>query len=197
MQSASASDFDHQNQSKMDEALLVRFYVKPFQDQNESRKQGRPVFIDREYVEIRTPGSRDAVARPAQPKDIARFPRHYEAFKNRTSQDIHEGTPLSEWPLIARSLIEELTFFNVKTVEQLIAMPDEKAQQFMGLMGLKQKAKEWLELSKEYASANDLKDELAKRDDEIAELKAAVAALQKPRTTKKKVTKKKVSKKKE
>ena len=196
MQHVSADDFQHQNQSKMDEGLLVRFYVKPKHDMRKSQEEGRPVFVDTEYVEIRTPGSRDAVARPATQRDINRFPRHYQAFKDRTDMP-EEGTPLIEWPVMTRSMAEELSFYNIKTVEQLIAMPDEKAQQFMGLMGLKHQAKEWLELTKEYASASELKDELAKRDDEIAQLKAAVEALQKPRSRKKKVTKKKVSAKKE
>ena len=200
MQIVNSEDFDQRNQHKMDEQLLVRFYLKPKQDNRASEEQGRPVFVDAEYIEIRIPGSRDAVARPAKPADIARFPKHYEAFKNRTAIP-ETGTPLVEWPLISRSVAEELSFYNVKTVEQLIAMSDQNASQFMGINTLKAKAKEWLETATTAAEATKLADELAKRDSEIEELKAAVkkltAAPVKKTSAKKKATRKKVSAKKE
>ena len=71
MQIVNSEDFDSRNQSKMDEQLLVRFYLKPRQDNKATAEQGRPVFIDAEYVEIRIPGSRDAIARPARPQDLS------------------------------------------------------------------------------------------------------------------------------
>lgn len=201
MQTVNSEDFDSRNQSKMDEQLLVRFYIKPRPDHKATAEQGRPVFVDAEYIEIRIPGSRDAVARPAKPRDIARFPKHYEAFKNRTAEP-ETGTPLTEWPLITRSVVEELSFYNVKTVEQLVAMSDQNASQFMGINMLKQKAKEWLEVAAENADAKKLADELAKRDEEIEKLKAAIEAMSAPApkkkaSPKKRPTRKKVSKKKE
>ena len=196
-------DFSLNQQKDMDATLLVRFYVKAVQDKVATAKEGRPIFKDVEYVEIRTPGCRDPIARPAKPHDLERFPRHYEAFKNRTSQEVNDGTPLSEWPLIPRSQVEELAFFNVKTVEQLVAIPDSSAAKFMGINTLKAKAKSWLEASKEAAKASELKTELDKRDKELAELRAMVEELKaaKPPLRKKvgtkKVTRKKVSAKKE
>ena len=132
MQIVNAADFDKQNQNKMDEQLLVKFFVKPRQDPRQTAEAGRPVFVDTEYVEIRIPGSRDAICRPASPRDIARFDRHYAAFKSRTEAP-ETGTPLVEWPLITRSQAEELSFHNVKTVEQLVSMSDQNATQFMGI----------------------------------------------------------------
>ena len=199
MQSINPSDFDNQHQQKMDETLLVRFFIKPFKDGAESMKQGRPVFKDKEYVEIRIPGKRDAICRPASSVDIARFQKHYDAYKSRTTGELEEGTPLAEWPAISRSQVEELSFFNVRTVEQLVAMSDQNASRFQGIHSLQRNAKEWLEIAKEGAAAAELKSELEKRDDEIAELKAAVAALQakpvKKKATRKKATRKKAAKK--
>ncbi len=199
MQIVNPQDFDQQNQRKMDEGLLVRFYIKPRPDSAETARQGRPVFKDTEYIEIRTPGKRDPIARPASGADIERFPRHYEAFKNRVNGEMVEGTPLTEWPHISRSMVEELSFFHVKTVEQLVSMSDTNAQQFMGINALRKKAKEWLEFAKEGKAAADLKEELQQRDDEIAQLKAAVMELQKPkrRVSKKKASRKKATAKKE
>ena len=181
-------DFRSSAQSKMDEGLLVKFFIKARPDQAATVKEGRPMFRDVEYVDIKVPGDRNSgVCRPARQGDLERFPRHYAAFKNRVSDDLIEGTPLAQWPLISRSQVEELSFANVKTVEQLVAMSDVNASQFMGMNVLKAKAKEWLKLAKENKSKADLAAQLKKRDDEIDELKAAVKALQaKPHVTKKK-----------
>jgi hypothetical protein len=195
-------DFQQAQQQKMDEGLLVKFFVKPFHDKMASQKEGRPVYRDVEYIDIKIPGERgNGICRPAKPRDIARFPRHYEAFKRRTSQELDEGTPLTEWASIGRSQAEELAFYNVKTVEQLASVNDVDISGFMGGNMLKAKAIEWLAAAEEGKKTEELRVELAKRDDEIAELKAAVKALQakpKARVSKKKATrKKKVSAKKE
>ena len=46
-------DFSNSTQSKLDEQLLVRFFVKSVEDKKETMSQGRPCFTDREYIEIR------------------------------------------------------------------------------------------------------------------------------------------------
>lgn len=194
-------DFNANSQSKLDEGLLVRFYIKPRPDSVETKKQGKPCFKDVDYIEIRVPGQRNWVARPASAADIARFPRHWEAYKNRTSEDDYiEGTLLAEWPLITRSQVEEFAFAGVKTVEHLAAMPDVNVSQFMGAGTLKEKAKQWLEQALDGKAKADLQAELSKRDAEIDELKAQMAELMKPKAKpkprKKKVAKKKATRKK-
>ena len=192
-------DFKARNQSKLDEGLLVKFFIKPLQDDEETKKQGRPIFKDVEYVDIKIPGDRlGGIARPARQADIERFPRHYEAFKSRTKNEYIEGTLLAEWPLMSRSMVEQLAFFNVRTVEQLVAMSDGNAQQFMGINKMKAKAKEWLKIAKEGKAAADMAAELDKRDDEINQLKAQMAELMakpKPAVRKKRASKKATAKK--
>lgn len=188
------NDFNKSAQSKMDESLLVKFFTRPFKDQAKSLESGRPIFTDREWIDIKAPGDREGICRPATNVDIARFPRHYEAFKTRTDSEIEEGTPLVEWSGISRSQIEELAFFNVKTVEQLLAMSDANATQFMGMGNLRREATKWLENATEHAQAEKLQAQLSKRDTEIEELKAAVKALQAApvrKVSKKKATRKK------
>ena len=175
------ADFDHNifsaSQDEADKALAVRFYIKTVQDMTKSEAEGRPVFKEKEYIEIRFPGNRtDAVARPATLDDKARFARHYEAFKRREEVP-EEGTPLAEWPIITRTQVEELAFFNVKTVEQLAAVPDHQAQKFMGFNTLRQKARDFLEQSKRGVESAQLERELASRDDQIAKLQAQVEML--------------------
>lgn len=140
-------DFSTAGEQKADEQLLVKFFIKEHEDKAKTLAEGRPIFKEIEYVEIRMAGRRDPLAcRPATHKDKTRFARHYEAFQKRIEQP-EEGTPLSEWPQISRSQVEELAFFNIKTVEQLANMSDTNAQQFHGGYTLKTRAKEFLESS--------------------------------------------------
>jgi hypothetical protein len=194
-------DFSANNQSRVDEGLLVRFYVKPIQ-KGTNPKTGAPMFKDVDLIEIRVPGQKNFVVHPVTQADVNRFPRHWKAYQDRIGdEDYIEGTLLAEWPLITRSLVEELSFANVKTVEQLVAMPDANKGQFMGIHTLVEKAKEWLARAAEGQAASDLEEKLALRDAEIDELKAQMAELLKPKAQakprKKKVAKKKAAKKKE
>lgn len=179
-----ADDFDRSRQSEQDKTLFVKFYNKSVQNKAETLKQGRPIFDERVYIDIRAPGNRESLyGGPATPQYINRFPEHYKAFMNRTTGELMQGTPLAEWPQITRSQVEEFSFFNVRTVEQLAAMSDEVAQKFMGMHGLRQKAKEFLARNGTKAEKEELEAKLAARDEQIAGLAAKLAELEAKLTT--------------
>lgn len=185
-------DFDPRLQAQADEQLLVKFEIKAKLDSDATAKEGRPIYRDMEYINIRAPGSSDNVIRPATQRDKDRFPRHYSAFQNRVNDEEYvEGTLLSEWPVCNRSQVEELAFFGVKTVEQLANTSDANGQAFMGFNGLKRKAKEWLEAAAQGVQLSEMRQELAKRDELIAEMSAKLDAMAKPKPSKKKVRAKK------
>lgn len=185
-------DFDPRLQQQADEQLLVKFEIKAKLDSGATEKEGRPIYVDAEYINIRAPGSSDNVIRPATQRDRDRFPRHYAAFKNRVNDEEYiEGTLLSEWPKINRSQVEELAFFGIKTVEQLAGTSDANGQAFMGFHGLKRTAQEWLDAAAQGVNLSELRQELGKRDEVIAELQAKLDAMAKPKPRKKKVQAKK------
>jgi hypothetical protein len=160
--------FDQSSAKAEDDKLLVKFEIRSRPDSVATMKEGRPIFKDVEYIDIKIPGSRTGGAcRPASHADKQRFPRHYEAFQQRIEEPT-EGTPLAEWPLISRSQAEEFAYHNVKTVENLVAMSDTNAGNFMGVNALKKKAKRWLEQASSEADTAHLQEELQKRDDLIA-----------------------------
>lgn len=172
-------DFTSAGQNEADKSLLVKFLVKPFKDEEATLREGRPIFKEREYVDIRAPGDRlGGICRPATMRDIQRFPVHYQKFKARVEGEPQvQGTLLTEWPQITRSQAEELAFFHVKTVEQLAAMSEVHAGKMMNFHTLKRKANEWLELNKNQASAIALQEELHKRDMQIQVLQEEVKRL--------------------
>lgn len=176
------ADFNHNHfdsgNNEGDKNLLVKFFTEAKKDENASMEEGRPIFKDVEYVDIRVAGSRNGhVCRPARPDDKNRFPEHYKAFKNRVEMPT-EGTPLVEWAVITRSQAEELAFFNVKTVEQLASMADTQANKFMGMNSLRQKARDWVEEAKAEAPALKMAEDLRERDETIAALTARLEALE-------------------
>ena len=169
-----AEDFDRNRQRDMDRTLLVKFFYKPRQDEAATQQEGRPIFTEVVYIDIRTPGDRDNVCRPASGRDIERFREHYDAFINRTSGPAEQGTPLTEWSQVSRAQVEELAYFNVKTVEQLASISDSNAQKFQGINMLRTKARSWLETSK----ADNVKAQVAERDAQIADLQQQLLAVQ-------------------
>lgn len=173
-------DFATGREAEADAGLLVKFFHREREDKEATAKAGRPMFKEVEYIEIRIAGKRDAQAcRPASERDKARFPRHYEMFKQRVEVPC-EGTALSEWPQITRSMVETLSFFQIKTVEQLVSASDTNLSQIHGGIGLKEKAKAFLEMSdqtKLLAEKEELQNKLDEQDSKIAELEAAILKL--------------------
>lgn len=169
-------DFEVSQQSEQDARLLVKFYVKTIEDKTRSAAEGRPIFRDKEYIDIKIPGSRDGAARPATFKDRQRFAKHYAAFKQRVAKPT-EGTPLSEWGAIGNNLIAEMAFQNIKTVEQLAELSDTLCQQFMGAQTFKAKAARYLTRMKEEVTIDTLQSELASRDAMLEQMQAQIDEL--------------------
>ena len=129
-----------------DDTLLVRFFKDSTQDFDRTEKEGRPCFKEVDFIQISQPGNLSSeVIRPATMRDKARFPRHYAAYEQRNDEEYSEGTPLTEWPMINKAMVEELRYFKVRTVEQLAGMTDSSVQSAAGFSSLRQKAADWLE----------------------------------------------------
>lgn len=165
------NDFTDGAQNVQDQNLLVKFFYKSVQDTKQTAAEGHPVFVEREYVDIRVPGSTDIVVRPASTRDKERFPRHYSAFLNRVEAPTN-GTPLTEWPVITRALADQLSFMNIKTVEALSELNDNLMGSLMGAQTLKKKAKDWLKRSKDDGAYAKLRDELTESHAKVEDLSA-------------------------
>jgi hypothetical protein len=162
-----------------DERLLVRFFVHPRLDRQLSASMERPMFEDVDYIQIMQPGNKDSIViRPAMEMDKTRFAEHYRKYRARQDQDHIEGTLLEEWPQITRSQVEELKFFNIRTVEQLIGVSDSNAQSIMGFGALQASATAFLETLDGHKDKAELEAKLSERDDKIDALMARLEALE-------------------
>lgn len=154
-----------------DKRLWVTFTMEAVLDRAATTTEGRNIYKDIEFVTIRIPGDKlSVVHRPVNPSDKHRFPLQYAAFRNMRGEEI-VGTPLSTWLGIKPSQVKELEFFNVRTVEQLAAMPDGSAGgSMMGILALRTAAKNFIAIAKENAPLQRVQQELEARDATIAAL---------------------------
>lgn len=155
------------------DGLVVRFEMYPLKNDAKSKAEGRPVFDEVEFIEIRVPGDKTlTVHRPVRASDRARFAAAYRNWKaTGVSDGAFSGTPLREWPQVSRSQCEELAFFGVKTVEQLSGVSDGNLRNIGPLLALREKARDFIAAAKKGAPVAAMRDELAARDNEIAVLK--------------------------
>lgn len=167
-----------------DAALVAEFYIKPVQDMFQSSKQGRPIFSDVIYVHINVPGIKDSDWHmPARSDHQQRFPRQWAFFQNKMAGDAREvGTPLTEWPVLTRSQVEEFRGLKFFTIEAIANAGDSQIAN-LGMMGgmsphvLRDKARAYLKSAADSALPQHQAEELAKRDLEINELKEQMRRL--------------------
>ncbi len=182
MEESQRNGFDH------DSKLFVVFSLKPHKDKEKSLAEGRPIYESREYITIMVPGDKNnIISRPVTEMERRRFATKYAAFK-AGQQQTESGTPLETVPWISREQVEELKFFNVRSLEHLANLADTHAQRFMGINALRQKARDHIALAKEQAPALRLAQELRERDNRIEALEKklndAIAALPKEKAAK-------------
>lgn len=144
-----------------DNGLIVFFHLNPTHDEEESQKQGRPIYYDREFVEIRIAGDRNTViSEPVNEDHKHRFPAQYAAFKNQSVQ-VHSGTPLEVWPPLSKSQVLMFKACNVHTVEQLAEVSDSNLHNLgMGARELRDKAKVFLSSATDSSAVLALQDKL-------------------------------------
>lgn len=155
-------------QRSPDDNLSVRFSIEALENPAKTKEAGRPIFDETEMIEIRIPGDPDIRKRPVNEGDKVRFARHYDAWKRNQNQETVSGTPLSAWPLIKRSQVEEAKFFGVHTVEQLANIADVNLQRLgPGWPTLRQQSIDWLKKAEDGALLGKLRSELEERDRRI------------------------------
>ena len=173
-----------------DDKLYVTFHTAAVLNPAASTKAGRPIYDDIDMITVRTPGSQlTSIVDNAKKYTYGRpvLATKYKDWKSGQMESAG-GTPLDNFPFMFNkpSLIAELKYRNIFTVEQLADLTDSGKQGLMGGHEICQKAKDWI--AKTSLEADDA-EKLAMKA-EMAELKAQMALLTSgdaPKTRKRKV----------
>jgi hypothetical protein len=106
-----------------DQLLRVKFFKKKIRHNFESEKQGKDVLVDKDYVQIKIPGSIDPDRVFQATEDHKqRFSLQWQAYQQGLSSQ--GGTPITTMPGLANHHIEACMDLGVETVEQLAAAHD-------------------------------------------------------------------------
>jgi hypothetical protein len=174
-----------------DSRLQVRFYKRPVQQEAETLEAGRPIYKEFDFVHICVAGDTlTEIDTYVLNSHKVRFPIQWANYQNRVGANDEEvvGTPVSEWPLISKSQAEELRALKFHTVESIAGASDQQLQRMgmaagMSPYAFRDKAKSYLNLASDSAETdkraqeiNNLKEELAKKDEENAKIKAETDA---------------------
>lgn len=160
-----------------DEGLFVRFSLEARVDEHASAEDGKPKWVNREYITIHVPGDKTNVPhRPVEEKDKRRFARQYEAWK-RGQEAAPEGQPLKEWAAISPAEVQMLAQANVYTVEQLANVSDANAQRVGPILALRDKARRHVEQLRVAAPVEALNAKMQAQERELADLRERLARL--------------------
>ncbi len=128
---------DFVGQRNPDRSLSVLFYSKPFRNNFESEKQGRPIFTDMDMVKIITPGDdKNIIDTFAREDHKERFPLQWQHYVNKREgdQQLVGKTPLTAWQRLTPSQAEELRAMKFISVDD-IAYASDAAIQRIGMAG--------------------------------------------------------------
>jgi len=153
-----------------DQSCIARFFLKPKLLGKKSKDLGRPIYEDREYVEIMVKGQpQQIVHKEVGKEDIERFPNAYAAFKRGAEAPV-VGTPVEKMEGIGPSFALKLKSIGIRTVEDLSNCSDQALQDIgMGARSLQEKAKQML---------SAVNPSIGKLEEENQELRKRLAALE-------------------
>ena len=179
------------DENNADSRLQVRFYKRPVQQEAETLASGRPIYKEFDFVHICVAGDTlTEIDTYVLQNHKTRFPIQWANYQNRIGKDDQEviGTPVAEWPLVSKSQAEELRAMRFYTVESIAGASDQQLQRMgmaagMSPYAFRDKAKSFLNLASDSAETdkrtqeiNELKEELAKKAEENAKIKAETDA---------------------
>lgn len=180
-----------------EDLIAPRFYTAAVEDPIETKKQGRPIFRDDEFVEVKFAGDRqrihvapahEAFRRDKVTNEWITYAQEYAPLYKRFKEGLTEetrGTPLSELPFLTEAKRSELKALNIKSAEALASL-DGAPLKMLGMGGrdLKNQAQAYLDKANGSADAVRLtaeNDALRRRlDDMQAQMQDLISAQKSP-----------------
>ena len=110
------------------------FYKDAVENIAKTRKAGRPIFDDFVMCQITIPGDKNnTVVKHASDELKERFPKAWAAFE-ASEEEVGEGTPLEQWPMMTKGRVMELKTLHIHTVEALAGI-NESFMKTLGVNG--------------------------------------------------------------
>lgn len=161
-----------------DSNLFVTFYTKGVKLEEQSRQAGRPMFTDKVFCRIITPGdSQNVWDQPVRESDKMRFTKQWDAFQ-RGMEQAQDGTPLEQWTRMTPSKVLAYKSVHVATVEQVASIADANGNNMpMDWMDDRIAARAYLQSAEDSSVVQRQAEQLAQRDEQIASQAAQIRDL--------------------
>jgi hypothetical protein len=183
-----------------DDGLLVEFHIKPILMEQASKDQGHPIYEDRIFTRIISPGNTKttwdyqskglvynydhngelesySVDESEIQCDPLKYPKAWERFTKR-GQKVKEGMDIREWGAIPRSFAETLKGQNIHTVEALAALTDQNCANIMGGLKFRDMARAWKNDTETMALASREQERANKAEEMVKDLRKQMKAMQ-------------------
>ena len=164
-----------------DELIHSEFYWHEPEDWNKSQEQGKMVRGPKiPYVRIMNPGDKTSIMEtPVREEHKARWPKKWLYWQMKEGLvDAGENIPgwkVDEWEHLTKEQIFELKYLRFHVVEQIAGASDSQVQSLgMGGLGLREQARQALK----NRMGSEVRDEIAKKDKELSDMKERLAKLE-------------------
>lgn len=184
-----------------DNGLIVEFHIEPVLMEAESKDSGHPIYEDRIYTRIVSPGNTKTtwdflsrgIAYDYSPQgemtgyhieaiendqtDPEKYPKAWERFLKK-DETVKTGWDVREWGAITRSFAETLKSQNIHTVEALAELSDANVTNIMGGLKFRNLARAALDEQKLLELASVEQERANRAEEEKKELMKTIAAMQ-------------------
>jgi len=159
--------------------LWVEFYPGKRYNEFRSKESGKPEFDLIPFIKKCNPGDpTNVIERPMNDSDRDEWPQQWAAYERRTSYRPETGTPVEDWPRLDVATVAKLKALEFHTVEQIAEASDQQCQRIgMGCFELRTKAAAYVAAAKDSSLVQKQAEDLALRDQRIADLEATVLRL--------------------
>lgn len=164
--------------------VIPRFFMQAVLLGHKSEQEGRPIYEDREHIEIKVKGQDKGIyCDIVRDEHRRRFPMAYAAFKAGREVAV-TGTPIEQMTGVGPAMAHNLRGLNIRTIEDLASISDESAFSAigMGARDLVNRAKAWVTAkAPEVVSLQQQLEEERKARSTLEERLAALESAAKPK----------------
>ena len=163
-------------EKKQDDGGVPVFELRAMPIENKRSKEVK--YEDVIWVTIFNKGDpKNIIERPMREHDKERWPQHWEAYKKNEEPPIN-GVPLEDFPQITPAERMRCKQLHIRTVEDLIDLPDAQLESLGGRGRALQKAAREYIAYREGIQISDLQEEMAEKDALIKNLEARLSELE-------------------
>ena len=163
-------------EKKQDDGGVPVFEKRAMPIENKRSKEVK--YEDVIWVTIFNKGDpKNIIERPMREADKDRWPQHWEAYKKNEEPPI-DGIPLEDFPQITPAERMRCKQLHIRTVEDLVQLPDAQLESLGGRGRALQKGAREYVAYREGIQISDLQEEMEEKDALIKDLEARLSELE-------------------